>query len=245
MLLEDPFFQNAPPSRIIPPDKDQVRARKVIFRSNHGHVYKFQSLKCGRCLHLAYGLEYDRATILEFDSAVIYFREQPFRLEYSDEGKIRNKYPDLLVFYDDGSVIVEEIKPASIASDPEIKRVFELEKIALEQHGYGFSVVTDLEIRGGLLLENSKKLKQYRRTVVSAVIRENVLATLQDREVSGRELINQVYGLSHGLLLSLLAQGFVTVDLAIAQSLETLYKASKRQSQLTQQQLRVFERRCV
>lgn len=245
MPLDYSTNQNAALSRIIPPDKDQVRARKVIFQSNHGHVFKFPSIKCGRLLHLEYGLERDRATILEFDPSVIFFQEQPFTLEYADDGDIRSKYPDFLVYYDDGSVVVEEVKPASEASDPEIKRTFELEKKALAHHGYGFAVVTELEIRSGLLLSNSKKLKPYRRTAVSAVLRENVLAALRACEMTGRDLIRQVYGLTHDLLLSLLSQSLISTDLSLPLTLESQYSAPKRQSQLSHQQLRTFERKCV
>lgn len=246
MQLNLPQNHNTDPSRLILPGNNQVRARKIVRRSNHGHVYKFASLKCARTLELESGLEYDRAIMLEFDPTVIIFQEQPFTLEYADDcGEIRIAYPDLLVFRDDGSSVIEEIKPSSKAANPEIKRKFELEKNALEQHGYGFAIVTELEIRSGLSLKNSKKLLPYRRAAVSSVLREQVLEALRTADKSGLELIQQVYGLTHDLLHSLHSQGFIASDLSLPLTLESYYTALKRQSQLTQQQLRILERRCV
>lgn len=246
MLLDHALFQNIAPSRIIPPDKNRIRARNVISRSNHGHPYKFPSIKCGRTLHLESGIERDRVTILEFDPSVILFQEQPFKLEYADyDGEIKAKFPDLLVYRDDGSVTVEEIKLQSEVAKPEIKRLFEYEKAAVEQHGYRFEVLTDEEIRSGLLLKNSIMLKPYRRSVVSAVLRASVLAALRECELSSQELINEVYGLTYELVLSLMAQGFISTDLSLPLTNISRYIASKRQSQLSLQQIRALERKCV
>lgn len=70
------------------------------------------------------GIERDRVTILEFDPSMILFQEQPFKLEYADcNDEIKVKFPDLLVYRDDGSITVEEIKLQSEAEKTEIKRL--------------------------------------------------------------------------------------------------------------------------
>jgi hypothetical protein len=136
-------IQNLIFSRIIFPEKGMVRSRKVISRSNHGHVYKFSSIKCGRILHLESGNEYNLANIYEFDHTVIYFQEQPFKLEYSDEDEIKTCFPDFLVFRDDGSMTVEEVKNETEVNKSENEQKFKLEKNALDQHGYFKRLITD------------------------------------------------------------------------------------------------------
>lgn len=240
-----PFAGHSISSSIKHPGVDQIRARKVISRSNYGHVYKFASIKCARIIELESGLEYDQAIIHEFDHSVVYFQEQPFALEYADENKIKVIYPDFLVYRDDGSMTIEEVKPLSKLDIPKTKRRFELEKNALEQHGYEFVVSTELEIRSGLRLENSRKLLPYRRSPVSAILRENVISALQIRELPACELIQLVHCLNYDLLLSLLAQSYISTDLSQPLNLKTVYFTQNRQSQLSQQQLQVFRRRCI
>jgi len=233
-------------SRIIFPEKDLVRARRVIFISNFGHTYKFSSIKCGRMLYLESGIERDWATILEFDSRVIIFSEQPFRIEYIDEdGNLLSMFPDFIVYYDDGSVVVVEVKPAPIAAKKEIKQKFDLEKQILAHHGYEFKVVTDDEMRSGLQLKNSKMLRPYRRTLVSSIHCTEVLEALRISDMTERKLIDRVYGLTRDNLLSMLAKSIIATDLSLPLNSNTLYSHPKRQSKLLQQQLRAFETRCV
>ena len=246
MLTKYPTIQMVTSSSIIYPKNDQVRARRVIFISNNGHPCKFGSLKCGRILHLESGVERDWATILEFDPTVIIFYEQPFRIEYFDaENKKRSIFPDFLVYYDNGSVVVVEIKLAADASEPENKQKFELEKQILEYHGYGFKLITDEDMENDLLLSNSKKLRPYRRTSVDIVLRKQVLGELQKMEMSEQEMLGRVYGLTHEHILSMLSQSLIATDLSLPLTQESLFFRPKRQSKLLQQQLLAFERVCV
>lgn len=234
------------PSRIILPSNNQQRSRKVISRSNYGHVYKFPSIKCGRIMHLEYGNEYKLANIYEFDHSVVYFQEQPFAVEYTDEeGIIRICYPDFLVYLDNGVMMVVEVKQDSDAAKEEVKRKFNHERIAVEQHGYELAVVTKSEIESGQRLLNSLKLKPYRRDSVSAILREKVLDALSKREKTGRSLLGQVRGLTYELLLALQAHGHVYSDLSLPLTVDSTYFAAKRKSQLTHNQLLASERRCV
>lgn len=232
-------------SGLIFPEHGLIRARKVVKQSNHGHVYKFPSIKCGRIVELESGLEHDRAIILEFDPSVIFFQEQPFALELLYEDKIRRIYPDFLIYRDDGSATVEEIKPADKAGTPENKHKFELEKILLEQHGYKFNVVTDVEIRRGLHLENSRYLLKFRRVQVNDLLRAQVVDALRYQEMTGCELLRRVKDLTNDTALSLLAHGVITTDFSIPITPESRFTPTNRHSNLTMQQMRFLSRRCI
>lgn len=215
LLLSSPAI----PSRIIMPDGGAIRARKVVHRSNHGHVYKFPSLKCGRMIELESGLEYDRAVLLEIDSDVVEFQEQPFRLEYAYNGAIKKVFPDFLVHYRNGSRIVEEVKMLQEASKPE----FAIEKRVLAQHGYKFFVLTNLKIRDGHHLKNSKTLLPFRRYPVNSLLRESVKEVLSRGAKTGYSIIERVKGLTEEALYTMVAHGHIAADLSVPLGLETLY----------------------
>lgn len=218
------------PSRIIMPENGANRARKVVHRSNHGHVVKFASKKCSRTLELESLLEYDRAIQLEFHPDVITFQEQPFLLEYADDGVIKKIFPDFLVLYRDGSRIIEEVKPLKEAALPEFCRRSDIEKRVLSQHGYGFDVLTELKIRHGLELVNSKKLLPYRRYTVSSLLRESVKNVLCKGAETGHALIGHVAGLTEEALYTMVAHGHIVGDLSVSLGLATLYSLIDKDS---------------
>jgi len=211
------------PSRIIFPQEGVLRARKVILRSNHGHVYKFPSTKNNRHMHLEYSLERDRAQLLEVDPYVKWYKEQPFRIEYEDEGKEKKMFPDFLVARIDDSLTVEEIKPYDKANDPDIKRRFAIEKKLLEQDGYLFEVHTEKEIRGGFKLENAKKLLPLRTIIVNPLLKADVRDLLMENTLTGTEIIDSIPDLSEKMLLAMLAKGQVFAALTEPLSLATQY----------------------
>jgi hypothetical protein len=69
--------------------------------SNRGgvrkNIGKTPSLKAGRPVWWESLLERDYIVLLEFDPDVITFVEQPFRVRYSFEGRVRHYTPDFLV----------------------------------------------------------------------------------------------------------------------------------------------------
>ena len=145
VLLPTP--QVAIPAVFTFPSEENGRARKVVRRSNHGHVFKFASKKCRRIIELESVLEYDRAILLEMDPDVLAFQEQPFRIDYADQGKIHKIFPDFLVERRNGLLTVEEVKPEAKASLPEFSRRFSIERVLVAKRGYSFSVLTENEIR--------------------------------------------------------------------------------------------------
>lgn len=223
----------------------QLRSRKVVKRSNHGHVYKFASQKCGRTIQLESSLEYDLAVILEFEPAVILYQEQPLELQVMMDDKIRTVYPDMMVFQDDGSTQVIEVKPAEKAQRPQIMKKFELEHQVLESLGYQFKVFTERDIRNGLRLKNSRKILPFRRIPVGPILKESVLSALKWRPMPAKEMLLLINGLTFELLFALVAHGIISTDLSVELTPQSLFFPVKRHSQLTEQQKKIWQRRCV
>lgn len=217
------YLPVAIPATITFPDSENGRARKVVRRSNHGHVFKFASKKCQRTVELESTLEYDRAILLETDPEVVDFQEQPFWLAYGDEGVIHTIIPDFLVRRRNGSLTVEEVKPSSKANQPKYHRRFSIEEMVLAKHGYLFEVQTEKDIRTGTRLHNAKKLLPYRRVEVKSLVREAVLDTLRRGPVTGSILLAGIAGLSRDALFALVAHGHVSMDFTARVGTECLF----------------------
>jgi len=213
VLLPSP--QVAIPAVFTFPSEENGRARKVVRRSNHGHVFKLASWKCGRMIELESVLEYDRAICLEMDPNVLSFQEQPFRVDYADQGVVHTIFPDLLVTRRNGQSIVEEIKPKELAALPEFRRRFSIEEMLVAKLGFDFSTLSEVDIRTGSTLRNSRKLRPYRRFPVDSLLREAVLDCLRKGPVTASSLLTMVKGLSSEALLVLVAHGHVSVDLSV------------------------------
>jgi len=214
------FVSDRVPSRVILPVEGEVRARRVVKRSNFGHTYKFPSVKCNRIIELEYGLERDRAILLEVDPFVVLYQEQPFCLVYYDNGNVRI-YPDFLVTRVGGTLTVEEVKPWDMTKSPEFQRRLAIEEVLLCRYGYDFELQTEKEIRAEPRLANCKRLLPYRRMKVNEILLAEVNEALAGTSLDGHDLIGQVAGLTEEAVLVMAAHGRLVADLSIPLSKAT------------------------
>jgi hypothetical protein len=84
--------------------------RKTNTNESGLHEY-FDSDKNGRTIYYDSELEMSFYKTLEHSSLIKRYVEQPFRIEYTLDGQIRNYYPDVLTYLNDGRGVVIEIKP--------------------------------------------------------------------------------------------------------------------------------------
>jgi hypothetical protein len=112
-------------------------------------------------------LEHDYIHLLEADSEVSYYAEQPVRIRYTlkGESRVRTYTPDFLVRRDDKIQIIE-VKPEEIAQKEKYQRLFRIAKWACLNEGYEFVVVTETTIRVQPRLNNIKTFWRYARTPV-------------------------------------------------------------------------------
>lgn len=110
-------------------------------------------------------IERDFLYLLEFDTDVLSFREQPVEIMYAYETKKSRYYPDFYVERNSCKELVE-IKPSSKLNDMENKMKFIAGEEYCRKIGWTFRVVTDEQIREGSLLENVKLLSRYAAVIV-------------------------------------------------------------------------------
>jgi hypothetical protein len=198
--------------------------------SNRGgvrkNIGKTPSLKAGRPVWWESLLERDYIVLLEFDPDVIAFVEQPFRVRYSFEGRVRHYTPDFLVERKNKWQVVEvksKEKASSeafrlfrLSAEPEILKGTRKFMAADDERTCEFVVATEDKIRVQPRLENVKILRGYARTPFlpgHAVLCRRFL-----RENEGASIADLVAALSDGgatlpVAYSLIYHGILVVDL--------------------------------
>lgn len=128
---------------------------------------RIPSRKTNRNHFFESSLERDFETILEFDPFVIEYLEQPIKIQYSFNGKIRYYHPDFLVTFNETNLNVRpslyEVKYSATYEKNrlELEPKYNAATAYAKTKGWDFHVVTEREIRT-TYLENSRFLLNYR-----------------------------------------------------------------------------------
>ncbi len=136
-------------------------------------------------------LERDRVLLADFDVSVTGIASQPLWLSGRDEGTRRRHAPDYLLTCADTSVVVVDVKPASMCAEPEVAEVLEWTGRLCRSRGWRYEV-----FHGGnaVVMANLRFLAQGRRsmfldeecvTVVSAAGRSGMTLGQIEGRVSG------------------------------------------------------------
>lgn len=143
--------------------EELVLARKISNTGTRNLIGKFPSLKMGRVVWYESPLERDYMYLLEIDSDVISYREQPGRIYYTLGGKRHHYTPDLLVERRHEKQFVE-VKLKKMAEKEEYRHLFRIAEETCCREGYEFRVATDETIRRQPRLNSVKLLYKYART---------------------------------------------------------------------------------
>jgi hypothetical protein len=140
-----------------------VLARKISNTGTRNLIGKFPSLKMRRVVWYESLLERDYMYLLEIDSDVISYREQPGRIYYTLDGRCHRYTPDLLVERRSEKQVVE-VKLKKQAEKEEYRRLFRIARETCRRAGYVFRVATEETIRLQPRLNGVKLLYKYART---------------------------------------------------------------------------------
>lgn len=180
-------------------------------------ITRFPSLKMGQVVWGESTLERDYHRLLEFDSGVRSFREQPFRIEYVLDGETRSYTPDVLVERTDGRRQVFEVKEEEEARRPENELLYSLIRPICEREGYRFHLALDADIRRQPRLRNITLLLRYQRTPFG--VRERLVCREFFRggrlSASLRELTNFCagWGVGSNIVHAMICRGVLAVNL--------------------------------
>jgi hypothetical protein len=146
--------------------------RKV---SNRGGniIGRFPSLKLERMVDFESLIERDFIYMLDFDSDVVSFTEQPLTIEYEHEGKVLRYTPDFHVIRHGKSSLVE-CKPEKVVDSTRNQRKFAAGQAWCATQGWTFEVITDAQLRSGYRLSNVRFLTQFARYPISPIVKDRI-----------------------------------------------------------------------
>jgi hypothetical protein len=142
------------------------RVREPVSRSKAGIQGKVADVANGRSRHAESQNEIKAWQILTVAARADSWQEQPFTLEYHDDGAKHRYTPDALVVRGSDRVVVE-VKEDKDAETPEARARFSIISERLSGHGYQFRVWKSSEIRAEPRLANVGLILRYRRVAVS------------------------------------------------------------------------------
>lgn len=200
-------------------------SRNPITRSGRGFRVRFPSSKMKRTVDCESPLEGDAALLLECSPGVIFYQEQPTKIEYFDGRCFRSYHPDFEVILTDGCAIHLEVKPSSELAKPHIRAKFSAIAAHYQQRRQHFRIVTEQDIRREPLLSNARTLaylssKQW----LLLPTRQNVLQDLGADPLSFEIAESKLGRL---MVLRLLACGILECDLTQPLSGSTLVTIAK------------------
>ncbi len=94
-----------------------------VSRHRGSAVGQFPSMKMNRMIAFESLLERDFIYLLDYDPGITWFEEQPVRIEYVQEEKLRHYTPDFLLL-EQGHQVLVECKPERFVDAAENSRKF-------------------------------------------------------------------------------------------------------------------------
>ncbi|OGO16775.1 MAG: hypothetical protein A2Z14_05645 [Chloroflexi bacterium RBG_16_48_8] len=150
--------------------------RKATYRGRNIIGY-FPSLKMGRMINFESLIERDLICLLDFESQVQSFVEQPFSIEYQCQGKQHKYTPDFHVIFG-GQNMVIECKLSQYVNTPENQLKFAAARSWCHERNWLFEVVTDQLLATNWRVRNVKLLTRFARYPVRADFKEHVWTCL-------------------------------------------------------------------
>jgi hypothetical protein len=199
---------------ILFPEPGQMRARKVVSRSNARSTGKYPSWKMQRMIHWESINELNAFRLLDCDPNVTSYCEQPCQIVYVLDGVERVHYPDILVTTTGGQQLWE-VKLRSNASEPEILARTAFLSCTLPRWGYEYRTVFGEDLARQPRLNNANLLLRLGKRAVNDCEWEGVRRTLAEQgELVWSEATSGNYGAKgREILLSLVLRGVLTIDM--------------------------------
>lgn len=160
------------------PKNGRIRSRKVISRSKARGSGKYPSWKMGRMIHWESPHELNAFRLLDANSAVLKFAEQPLVIKYRLDGVEHEHYPDIQVTTRQGKELWE-VKMADDAAEQEVARRTALMSAALPTLGYVYRVVHAEDLGRQPRLNTVLEVLRLGRADIPAVERERLRVTFE------------------------------------------------------------------
>ena len=115
-----------------------------------------------RMIHWESTIERDAFILMDADIKVKEFYEQPVKIEYTFNGETRDHYPDALIVTEHDPTFIE-IKSKQDSLKENMMQRTSILSTHLATKGYGYTVLTEEDIRHGPKLANARMVLRYGR----------------------------------------------------------------------------------
>lgn len=146
--------------------------RNPVTHSGQGFRAKFASRKNRRMVRCESLLEMHFLYLAEFARNVVSFDEQPVRIAYRLNGRMRRYTPDFVLRWRDGSQWFVEVKPAELLSLPKNQEKFLTVAEHFRRDGDAFITMSEREIRHPVRMPLVQDLLRLRDDAVLASLSE-------------------------------------------------------------------------
>lgn len=167
------MFNNNKARKYLPTRKVHSNSKTVVgeFSSEKREQVQFES-----------GLEEGFLYILNFDSDVTSFHDQPFQIDYKDKNGVARTYtPDFLVEFKNRNPALFEVKSMEFIKNnhKEFGPIMEAGRKFAHKRNWKYNIITDKEINTDYG-ENVRFLNRYRSYKLELAITNEVLARLSE-----------------------------------------------------------------
>lgn len=164
-----------------------TRARRIVSRRNARVTGKYASVKMGKLMHWESALERDAFMLLDVDTRVMRFREQPAQMIYDDGNTAFTHFPDLLI-ESRQSIYFAEVKSDRDAQTPEVQQRCRLLTQHLAGFGLGYHLLTEKQLAAQPHLDNARVVRRYGYVQVDTRTRAHLLKRAEEEELTWGEL---------------------------------------------------------
>lgn len=213
------------------PENKKLRVRNVVSRSKSRPTGKFPSRKNGRMNHWESPHELNAFRILEADSTVVRFEEQPLEILYLMDGIVRRHIPDIRVFRVGNEKELWEVKTSTDAADSEVQKRTQIMQVGLPALGYSYRLVTSADLETQPQLDNAVTITKLGYQDVSIVERESCRRFVADRgdEFRWADLELGMLGPRGKRIVSrLILEGLLSFDMSLPLKAETVISATAK-----------------
>lgn len=122
-------------------------ARRVVTPSGGIVRGKFPSLKNNRMVRYEGLIEADAVISFELNPAIVHYREQPYKVKYPRDGKLRTYTPDFELLLLNGETLLVEIKHSEFMLRLENKTKYQVIADWLQFERTHYAIITEQELR--------------------------------------------------------------------------------------------------
>ena len=193
-------------------------SRKIKPSKGKHNRHKVPNTKLQKMIHCESTLERDYVKVQQFDSSTINIIYQPIEIKYSYRGRKRRYYPDFLVEKENGEMILVEVKPEAYVKSERNALKFLVGKNYAQLKGWEYRIVTEFDIRKGLLIPNLDTLDALSLREIEPDMEVFLRTLMQEQGSMKFSEVVQKYGeedegIIYGIILNLIYTEVLYVDL--------------------------------